>query len=350
VVSAPETAMIDVSIVIVNWNTEKLLLDCIKAVVDETVGHTVEVIVVDNGSTDGSIGAVMECFPKVTLICNERNEGFAKANNIGIAACHGRYVCLVNSDIKVLDGCIDSLCEYMDHHPGIGLVGPQILNKDLSIQLSCYELPSLRNMVVEALFLHKIFPRVGLCRPRWMNQFSHQSSRSVAVLSGCFLMARRKALEEVGSLDERFFIYKEDVDWCKRFQDAGWHIVFDPEARAIHYGGASSAAAPARFLIEMDKANRQYWQKHHSSFAQRVAGVLTLTHYGLRLFVWAATYLLKYGNRIEARERMRGYASCMLRGLRGPQRTNSSSLGPATRIIPVPQRGRPQSTGVQESN
>ena len=303
--------MVDVSIVIVNWNTKKLLLDCIGSILNVTLEHGVEVIVVDNGSHDGSSETVMARFPEVKVICNDSNLGFAKANNIGIRASTGRYICLVNSDIKVLEGCIESLCRYMDSRQEVGLVAPQILNGDLSIQVSCSELPSLRNSFVQAMFLDKLLPSISVCRPRFMNAFSHQSVLSVPVLSGCFQMARRKALNEVGLLDERFFIYKEDVDWCKRFCDAGWRVIFYPEAKAIHYGGASSSAAPAKFLIEMEKANRQYWKKHHTWLAQKIAAGISVTRFGLRLIGWTVTYLVKCGNSVNAKEMIRRYAACI---------------------------------------
>ena len=304
-------AIVDVSIVIVNWNTKKLLMDCISSILDVTLDHSVEVIVVDNGSHDGSSETVMARFPEVKVICNDSNLGFAKANNIGISAASGRYICLVNSDVRVLEGCIDSLCRYMEDHQEVGLAAPQILNGDLSIQVSCSELPSLRNSFVQAIFLDKLLPSVSLCRPRFMHNFSHQALRSVPVVSGCFQMTRRKGLDEVGALDERFFIYKEDVDWCKRYSDAGWKVMFYPDAKAIHYGGASSSAAPSNFSIEMEKANRQYWTKHHTWLTQRIAVTISFTHLGVRLVGWSLTYLVRYGNEVTAKEMIKRYAACM---------------------------------------
>jgi hypothetical protein len=303
---------IDVSIIIVNWNTRDLVVDCIQGILDDTVAHSVEVIVVDNGSTDGSIEALREHFPQITVIVNETNQGFAKANNIGIRASQGRFVCLVNSDVSILHGCIDLMCQYMDQHPDVGLLGPQVLNKDLSIQVSCGELPSLRNEFVRALLLDRLLPRARFFRPRWMSWFDHQSPRIVPVLSGCFLMTRREALNEIGPLDERFFIYKEDVDWCKRFSESSWKVHFDPGPKAIHYGGASSSATPVRFVVEMEKANRLYWRKHHGWLAQKTAVALSFAHHSLRFCGWTVTYLWSHSNRITSRAMMNRYASCML--------------------------------------
>ena len=149
---------IDLSIVIVNWNTKDLLLQCIQTIQQTTLEHSVEIIVVDNASVDGSAEAARR-LPKVTVLCNENNLGFAAANNQGIRFSTGKYVCLVNSDVEVLELCLDRMCKYMDEHPEVGLLGPKVLNKDLTLQRSCAELPSVRNTVTQALMLDKVFPK-----------------------------------------------------------------------------------------------------------------------------------------------------------------------------------------------
>src|SRR4051812_41629893 len=126
--------MIDVSVILVNWNTRQLLLDCIQSIVGQTASRRLEIIVVDNASDDGSAEAVDLQFPACRVIRNQRNTGFASANNLGIAASSGRYLCLVNSDIKLLDRCLDRMCLYMDQHSDVGMLGPCILNRDLTVQ------------------------------------------------------------------------------------------------------------------------------------------------------------------------------------------------------------------------
>jgi GT2 family glycosyltransferase len=314
----PDSEGIDLSIVIVNWNTKELLLQCIQTIQQTTVEHSVEIIVVDNASVDGSVEAVRG-LPKVTVLCNEKNAGFAAANNRGIGASVGNYVCLVNSDVEVLELCLDRMCKYMDEHPEVGLLGPKVLNKDLTLQGSCAELPSVRNTLTQALMLDKVFPKSPWLRNRFMNEFGYDTEQDVEVLSGCFMMARRESFEEVGLLDERFFIYKEDVDWCKRFADDGWAVRFYPAASAIHYGGASSAVAPAKFLIEMEKANLQYWRKHHTWVGQTVSTIVVLAHYLTRMCGWMLIYLLKPGKNVRPRQMTLRYAAC-LRWLLGADR------------------------------
>src|SRR5665648_483189 len=233
--------MVDLSIIIVNWNAKSFLLKCLRSLISETKSCSVEIIVVDNASTDGSQQAVKKKFPTVKLIQNKVNSGFAKANNIGINQSVGRYICLINSDVTLLNGCLDKLCSFMDQQPEIGVTAPNILNSDLTLQYSCRCFPSLWNNFCPAIGLNKLFPKSKAVSGEEMFFFKHDRICEVDVLSGCFLMVRRKALEQVGPLDEQFFIYSEDIDWCRRFCDADWEIVFFPEAKAIHYGGGSSS-------------------------------------------------------------------------------------------------------------
>jgi GT2 family glycosyltransferase len=309
---------IDLSIVIVNWNTKDLLLQCIQTIKQTTLERSVEIIVVDNASVDGSAEAIRG-LPKVTVLCNEKNLGFAAANNRGIRVSNGKYVCLVNSDVEVLELCLDRMCMYMDEHPEVGLLGPKVLNKDLTLQRSCAELPSVRNTMTQALMLDRIFPKARWFRNRFLSDFGYDTEQDVEVLSGCFMMARREGLEEIGLLDEKFFIYKEDVDWCKRFADGGWGVRFYPAAKAIHYGGASSAVAPAKFLIEMEKANLQYWRKHHTWLGQTVATIAILAHYWTRMCGWMLIYLFRPGKNVRPGQMTLRYAAC-LRWLLGAER------------------------------
>ena len=284
--------MVDISVIIVSWNTAQLLLGCLRSLTCGANRHPIEIIVVDNASTDGSPEAVQREFPNVTLIQNEMNLGFAKANNIGIRKCTGRYICLINSDVVVTEGCLDRMCAYMEQHPSIAVLGPQILNSDSTIQLSCREFPTLWNSLYRVMALDTIFPSWRLFGGL-MRYWGHDTTRCVDVLSGCFWMVRRKTLNEVGLLDEEFFMYSEDVDYCKRCSQKGWEIVYFPGAKAVHYGEASSSHSPTRFSLEMLKANLQYWRKHHSRPAQVVFLGICLFHQIRRVIQGTVLYLLK---------------------------------------------------------
>lgn len=260
--------MCDVSLIIVNWNTVDHLINCLGSINKATRGINVEVIVVDNASEDGSVEMVQSEFPHVKLIRNCDNLGFAKANNIGIAASTGSFVCLVNSDVILGKDCVSKLVQYLNKNRNVGIVGPLIRNPDMSVQTSCYGYPTIWNMFCCALALDRLFPKVKLFGGRMMNYWTYDTVGSVDVLNGCFWCVRREALQEVGTLDGNFFMYGEDMDWCKRFRDAGWDVVFYPGAEAVHFGGGSSARAPIRFYIEMQRADLQYVTKH---YGKRVA-------------------------------------------------------------------------------
>jgi GT2 family glycosyltransferase len=297
-------AATDTSIVIVNWNTRELLLGCIQSILEETRSTTVEIIVVDNASTDGSTEAVKKRFPQVRVLANSENLGFARANNMGIRESGGRHVCLVNSDIIALDGCVDRMVAYLDDHEEIGALGPKTINEHRKLRRNCREFPSLRNAFCQALFLDRIFPRSRLFRGRTMD-YDFETPRAIEVLSGCFLMVRRKALEEVGLLDEDYFIYGEDVDWGRRFRNKGWKCVLYPEALAIHIGGASSSRQNIRFLLERMKADHIYWTKHHSWPARKCYVGFMVLHYTLRTLLWAFACLLGRRRREEALHKLK---------------------------------------------
>lgn len=257
------SAAVDVSVVIVSWNAKHFLKECLGALADSRTALRTEVIVVDNASTDGSPEMVETDFPRVKLLKSNQNLGFAKANNIGIRESAGRYVSLINSDVKVLGNCLDPLAAYLDQHPEVGNVGPRMLNRDLTLQSNCRQFPTLWNNFCEASGLSRVFRKTSFFSGEHMFFFPHDRQLAVDVLVGCFWMVRKETFEDVGLLDEDFFIYAEDVDWSKRCWDAGWRIVFFPGAQAIHYRGGSSANDPARFAAEQQRAVLHYWEKHH---------------------------------------------------------------------------------------
>jgi len=302
--------MIDISFIIVNWNTKQLLLQCIDSLFKNNNHHKIEVIVVDNGSTDGSQKAVNDLFPSARLIENECNLGFAKANNIGIQQSKGRYICLVNSDVQVLDHCGDQMCDYMDLNPTVGVLGPKILNSDLTLRKNCREFPNLRNVLCSALGIDKIFPRSKVLSGTLMTYFDHDVTIAVDVIPGCFFMVRREALEQVGLLDERFFIYSEDKDWCKRFRMMKWDVVFFPKCEVIHYAGASASIEPRRFLIEKLKADQQYWQKHHRLMSLFVYRILLIFHYLIRVVILSVLFTLKLKKPLQIKVKLSENCTC----------------------------------------
>jgi len=279
----------DLSIIIVSWNARQHLLNCLRSVADAWP-YRQEIIVVDNASTDGSPEALEKQFPNIVLIKNQENMGFARANNIGIQRSSGRYLCLVNSDVIVLENCLNTLVEFMDENPSVGLAGPRILNPDRTLQPSCRHFPSLWNNLCQAVGLNHVFPKSAFFSEDFMRYWAHDEVRKVDVLSGCFWIARREAVEQVGFLDEEFFFYGEDVDWCKRFHLAGWGVVFYSEAEAIHFGGASSGNAPLKYFLELQNANLRYWRKHYGCLGGWGYTAISLLRHTLRLILAGIRY------------------------------------------------------------
>ena len=301
----------EISVIIISWNARDHLRNCLNSI-RKSGGHLVrEVIVVDNASIDGSPGMVAEDFPEVSLFrCNE-NLGFARGNNIGIQRASGRWLALINSDVVVHPGCFEQLVAVLEKDRQVGLVGPKALGGDGRLQRTCRQLPTLWNTFCRSLALDDAFPQFARLSGGEMRHWEHDSRAEVEVLSGCFCMARQQAVEEVGGLDERFFFYAEDVDWCKRFWEAGWKVVFVPEASITHFGGGSSAAAPLRYSIEMLRANVAYWRKHRGVAGQAVFCVLAVIHHTVRLLMRGAQRVCSGSRSADSAQKCRRSLACL---------------------------------------
>lgn len=264
---------VDISVVILSWNDQNYMEECLQSLMHSTKSRTLEIIVVDNASTDGTPDIVAAKFPSVKLIRNRENLGFPKGNNIGMQASRGKYVFLLNSDVKVLDGCMDALADYLDVHPDIGMIGPRILNRDMTHQSSCRRYPTLWNNFCMMSGLSSAFKESRFFSGEHMFYFKGDRLMDVDVLVGCFWAVRREALDEFGMLDEGFFMYAEDLDWCLRCKKAGWRVVFYPDAESIHYRGGSSAKKdPVWLALTQQRSVLRYWKKHHG-----VLGVLGMS-------------------------------------------------------------------------
>jgi GT2 family glycosyltransferase len=294
---AADTATCDISFVIISWNAREYLRECLQSIYAATTGLDIEVIIVDNASSDGSAEMVRKDFQDAKLLQNMANAGFAQANNQGIRASRGRYLCLVNSDVNISRDAVRNFLRYMDGNPDVGIAGPKALNGDGSRQTTCRTVPTLKTSFFRALSLDTLFPHSKFFGGHFMTNWSYDETREVDILGGCFWMIRRRALEKVGLLDTRFFMYGEDMDFCHRFHTAGWKVVFYPGAVITHYGGGSSGNAPARFWVEMQRANLQYWIKHRSRGAVGVYYFLLLIDHAVRVSGFAARYLLGVKNR-----------------------------------------------------
>lgn len=300
----------DISVVIVSWNSKAFLEECLESLAK---GHDrpYEVIVVDNDSSDGSPEAVVQRFPWVTLIQSGTNLGFAKGNNLGIRNSRGRYIALVNSDVKVFPACLDQLAEFLDANPEAGMVGPRIFGGDGRQQSSCRRFPSLWNNTCEIFGLNKLFSNTGFFAGEHMSYFGYDRVCEVDVLVGCFIMARRTAVAEFGLLDEEFFMYSEDIDWCRRCSRAGWKVMFYPGAEAIHYCGGSSSNEPLRFAVAQEQSRLKLWDKHHSRTLACMFVVLATIGHGIRILFAAMKTILNSEERLRATDAVRTRMTCL---------------------------------------
>jgi GT2 family glycosyltransferase len=297
----------DVSLVIVNWNTRQYLLDCIESLLEQTTRASLEFVVVDNGSHDGSQEALREAYPEVTLIENGANLGFARANNIGFEVATGRYLCLVNTDVIALDGVVDKMTAYMDAHPSVGVLGPRTVTRDLALRQNCRRFPTLANAAGDYLMLKRILPGVERFEGRTLKASTYATTHEAEVLSGCFMMVRREAFDEVGPLDEDFFFYGEDTDWCKRFHDACWKVVYFADAQAIHFGGGSSKAYPVKYYLTMEQADLKYWRKHYPRGVRRAYVAIKSVYHLACTAAWLPLSLVRRDEQSELK--LRGHAT-----------------------------------------
>lgn len=281
----------DLSIVIVSWNTRRLLQACLRSVFDHLGGLHAEVLVVDNASRDGSAELVAREFPEARLIANDRNVGFAAANNQAIRESRGRHLLLLNSDTEVLAGVLPALVRYGDTHPEVGVLGCRVLNPDRSLQPTCFRFPSLASLLLLATGLHRLgWPRF-LGRYR-MVHWRRDDERDVDVVTGCCMLVRRSASDEVGLLDEQFFMFGEETDWCTRFRHAGWAVRFAPVGEIIHYGGASAEKLHARRGMLLWGSLVRLHRKHGGRAAAAAAWALLWMFNASRSLLWGLAALV----------------------------------------------------------
>jgi GT2 family glycosyltransferase len=229
----------NLSIVILNWKVKDLLRQCLLSIYRHTEGIEFEVIVVDNDSGDGSVEMVRKEFPQAKVIDNGANLGFAAGNNPGIREAKGEFVLLLNPDTELTDNAFAKMMSVMRVNPDVGVLGPTLLNSDGSLQLSVRRFPTPASQALVMLKLHNFLPRLKPVREYFASGFDYLSPSSVDQVMGAVFMIRRNVLDKVGLLDERFFIWFEEVDYCRRAVDAGFDIMYTPDARVIHHGGES---------------------------------------------------------------------------------------------------------------
>mgnify|MGYP001482880892 CR=1 FL=1 len=285
----------DLSVIIVSYNTCRLTLNAIESVFQSRTRYSYEVIVVDNHSTDGSVSMIREKFPAVKVISNERNEGFSKANNRGIRISRGRYVLLLNSDTVIEPDTLEIMIRFMDEHPDVGAAGCKVVLPDGSLDKACRRgFPTPSASFYYAFGISKLFPKHPRFNQYQLSYLDPDQDYPVDCLVGAFMMVRRETIDQVGLLDEQFFMYGEDIDWCYRIKQAGWQIYYYPHTRIVHYKGASSRRKPRRIIYEFHRAmvifHRKHYQARYSWF------VNALVYAGIYVKLAMALVLNRFGS------------------------------------------------------
>lgn len=253
----------DLSIVIVNWKVKDLLEKCLQSIFKETKNISFEVFVVDNNSEDGSIEMVREKFPQVNLTASMENLGFAKGNNLAIKKSRGRYVLLLNPDTEILENALEKIVRFMDEHLECGIAGCKLLNPDLSLQSSVRSFPDISSQIFILLKLHHLFPYSKAMYKYLAHNFDYEKTQEVDQVMGAFMMIRREVLDKIGLLDENFWIWFEEVDFCKRAKTVGWKILYTPEAKIIHhYGQSFKQAMGVKKQRDFNRSLSYYFKKN----------------------------------------------------------------------------------------
>jgi GT2 family glycosyltransferase len=251
------------SIVIVNYNTERLLSGCLESVYAGANGTPFDIWVVDNHSRDGSVSMLKSRFPRVRVIENNVNVGFSKANNLVISQSRADYILLLNPDTLIIGDAIERVVKFMNEHPQVGIAGCKVLNRDGTLQLACRRsIPTPRVAFYRLTGLSRLFPNSRTMAQYNLTYESPEQTHEVDAVSGAFLMIRRQVIEDIGPLDERFFMYGEELDWCLRAKRAGWTVMYYPAAEIVHYKGESTKYNSRKAAVEFYRAMYLFHQKH----------------------------------------------------------------------------------------
>jgi GT2 family glycosyltransferase len=279
------------SIIIVHYKTLDLTLQCLRSIREFAPHASYEILVIDNGSQDGIAAAVSEEFPNVRLIETGRNDGFSRANNLGIVNALGRYMLLLNSDTKIIEPVFDRLVQYMESHPETGCVGPQHVGGDGRHQVSYGKFPDLVTEILRKILDYRIALNDLNIRGHLKGFCSFEQETDW--LSGSCMLLRREALVQAGLLDEAFFMYFEDTDLCKRIRDKGWKIVFLPMSKIIHYGGQSVQQNILAGLVAYRQSQLYFARKHYGRRGDYIARIVLFAKFGFIAFKALFEFLSK---------------------------------------------------------
>lgn len=308
--------MPDISVLIVSWNVRDLLLRCLESVTAAAAdGLDIEIIVVDNASSDGAVAAVRAAFPAVRIIANTENRGFTGGNNQALALAQGDSLFLLNPDTEVRPGAIAELRRYLQEHLDVGIVGPRLRYADGSIQPSRRRFPTLATLFTESTIVQQYLPWLPWFGRFYMADRSPDEAQTVAWIVGAAMFARRAVYEQIGGLDESLFMYSEELDWCRRAARAGWRVAYDPAAEVMHYEGRSSEQVVAARHIHFFSSRVRYTRNYHGPLAAAALRWWLLATFGVQWLREGAKWLLGHKRELR-RQRLAAYQQVMRSRLR----------------------------------
>jgi len=306
----------DLLVSVVSFRTPAALRQCLRALEVERTQLACEVSVVDNASNDGSAEMVSEQFPWVRLIQNQRNVGFGAAHNQALRSTRFRYALVLNSDAAPRPGSLRTLVDFLDEHPDVAVAGPRLVYPDGSVQPSRRRFPTLATLFLESTQLQRFWSGNSALRRYYLAGRSDAELQDVDWLVGACLCVRSDAIAQVGLFDERFFMYSEELDWCRRFRLAGWRVVYVPDAEVVHLEGASTRLDLAARDRQFQASKLQYAAKWHGPGAARALRTYMVLEYVARACEEAVKLAL--GSRVpERRARLRIIRSGLRHALRG---------------------------------
>jgi len=275
------TESLDLSVVIVSWNVKEYLVKCLSSVNNNVKNLSYEIIVIDNNSSDGTAEMIRQEFPEIKLTINRENVGFARANNQAFAQCNGRYILLINPDTYLIDNSINRLIEFLESHKEVGVVGPRLLNPNKSIQYICFDFPSLFSELLNSLNLDNLV-RKKLFKSKLAGLMERGIPFEVDWVSGACLILRSQILNEIGDLDEKYFLFSEEMEWCFRIKARGWKVFLMGNVFVIHYGSRSTKQNIHQMLIQRQKSRHIFFKNYRGHAFQL----------GIR-FIYIFSFMLK---------------------------------------------------------
>jgi N-acetylglucosaminyl-diphospho-decaprenol L-rhamnosyltransferase len=308
------------SVVIVSWNVRPLLERCLASVLHsaEDSQLSCELVVVDNASSDGSADMVRQRFPVAKLLVAEANLGFTRGNNLGLAQAGGDHLLLLNPDTEIIGNALAVLVQHMDAQPDMGVLGPRLLFPDGRTQPSRRRFPTLATAFVESTVVQQWLPRLPILKRYYMQDRSDDEEQDVDWVVGACMLVRRQAWEQVGPLDERFFMYSEELDWCRRFKAGGWRVAYLPSALVIHYEGQSSNQVVAARHIHFQSSKVLYFRKYYGARAGELLRCFVLATYLFQLIEESLKWLAGHKRPLR-RQRISAYWQVLRSRLQAPR-------------------------------